>query len=65
MPPKRGPDYTSVDRGSRLGTLVDSRQLAVGQRGAVFFSTWGGTVTLGGCRSPFVFEVSIEHPRTP
>lgn len=55
-----------VDQQSRLGTLVDGRPLAGsrGQPGPLFFSDSGGTLVLGNSRSPYSYEVSIQHPRT-
>ena len=49
------------DRGSRLGALVDGRQLggAGGHPGPLFFTGTAGTLVLGNHFSPFQFHVTI------
>ena len=49
------------DRGSRLGSLVDGRQLggAGGHPGPLFFTGTEGTLVLGNQFSPFKFNVTI------
>jgi CRP-like cAMP-binding protein len=50
------------DRGSRLGSLVDGKQLggAAGHPGTLFFSGTEGTLVLGNRFSPFKFKVTIS-----
>ena len=51
-----------IDRGSRMGSLVDGRPLGGtnGELGPVFFRGDRGVLVLGNGRSPFAYEVLIR-----
>ncbi len=51
-----------VDRGSKLGTVVDGRRLggSGGDPGPLYFSGGEGTLVLGNEKSPYEFRVRIE-----
>jgi cellulose biosynthesis protein BcsQ len=51
-----------IDRGSRLGCIVDGRRIGgrSDERGPVYFAGDRGVLVLGQSDSPYVFEVMIE-----
>ncbi|MGI9589812.1 MAG: AAA family ATPase [Myxococcota bacterium] len=51
-----------LDTGSKLGSIVDGQRIGgrSGNRGPVFFSGEGGTLTLGSNRSPFRYEIALS-----
>jgi pSer/pThr/pTyr-binding forkhead associated (FHA) protein len=51
------------DRGSRLGSLVDGKQLGGGNGhpGTLYFAREGGELVLGDHASPFKFKVTIRN----
>lgn len=59
---RRGERIGVVDLGSRLGTRVDGRLLGgpTADPGPAFFDPDGSTLTLGGQRSPYAFDVALQ-----
>jgi hypothetical protein len=59
---KQGGRIGVVDRGSRLGSLVDGKQVGGegGHPGPVFFTGTEGTLVLGVQPSPYTFKVTIR-----
>jgi len=51
-----------LDTGSKLGSIVDGQRIGgrSGNRGPVFFSGDGGTLTLGSDRSPYRYEIALS-----